>query len=95
METKRLIMALPIYKNGNIVDYSDEGEAVLQVQSNLQAEYLLNQLPPQQKKVVKLKMEGYKGKEIALKCGIKISTVYSYKKLAKAKLKATLEKMAQ
>ena len=74
-------------KNKEIIDYSDNGQAVRDLQSDIQTEQLLNQLPRQQRRVIKLRMEGYNFKEIALQCGISIQTAYFYKKIVKEKFK--------
>ena len=74
-------------RNKEIIDYSDDGQSVRDLQSDILTEQLLNKLPPQQQKVIRLKMAGYKGKEIASMCGITVQTVYYYKKLVKQKFK--------
>ena len=77
----------PIYnERGEIIDFSDEGEQAATIESNVNTYYLLKRLPPRQRQVVKLRMEGLSFKQIAVEMNIEISTAYYYKKLAKRKL---------
>ena len=57
----------PIYKNGEVVDFSDEGENARKIEDNVDLYYILRKLPPIPNKIAYLMLEGYTYKEIGVK----------------------------
>jgi len=60
----------PIYKNGEIVDFSDEGEQLKKVNNEVEIYYALKRLSRRQREAVELILKGYKEVEIAEKLSI-------------------------
>jgi len=58
-------------------EISDNGEAVRQIESEIDMEYALKRLTKKQQEIVKLKMEGYNYIEIADKLQVKIKYIYN------------------
>ena len=58
-------------------DISDNGEAVRQIESEIDMEYALKRLTKKQQEIVKLKLEGYDYIEIADKLQVKIKYIYN------------------
>ena len=67
----------PIFKNRQLVDWSDEGEAAQSIQNSILLRQLIAKLPRQQRRVVTLRLKGFKFKEIAQKLGNKRRTCYN------------------
>ena len=84
---RRNTMGKPIYdKNGNLIDWSDEGKEANKILRHTSLQLLLKKLTARQLAVIKLKLKGWHGKEIARKLSISVFTVYNHIKAVKKKL---------
>lgn len=73
-------------KNGTIKDFSDEGLEARKIESSIDIQLSLEKLSTRQSSVIKLKLAGFRGKEIAKKLGVSIYTIYWHTRWAKKNL---------
>ena len=67
----------PIYDSeGQIQDFSDEGQWSEDLISEIDLHWLLKRLKPQQRKIILLRREGYVYQEIADKLNLSLSKVW-------------------
>ena len=76
----------PIYKNGEIVDFSDEGEGMSQMNDAADIHYALKRLSKRQREVVELILEGYNEVEIAEELGVSQQAISQILKRARCML---------
>ena len=71
----------PVYnQNGTIIDFSDEGEQINEINNEIDLLWLIKKLPKDEQKIAKMISEGYTWREIKdkLKIGhLKIQRVFN------------------
>jgi len=72
-----------VYSNGEIIDYSDEGLAVRNIEADIDYQILLKQLSNRQLEVLALKLDGFSNPEIAVK--LKVSRITIWREMKQIK----------
>ena len=64
-------------KNGEIIDYSDEGSEVSRIEADIDYQLLFKRLSKRQLRMLNLKEQGFSGEEIATKLKLSRRTIQS------------------
>jgi RNA polymerase sigma-70 factor (ECF subfamily) len=76
-----------IYNEDGEWDISDEGEQAREIERDIDTFLALKRLPPKQREVMQMRMDGYSYEEIAEKMGISPRTVQKHIELASIRIR--------
>ena len=77
-------------EQGEIIDYSDDWQAVRRMTAKIELEKALKHLSKRQRQSIELRLQGYKYKEIANLMGVSVGTIGQHISRAKMSIKRAL-----